>query len=109
MVPATLLVVFLAQATPAPQAPPASPTPSPHAQGAGSGAYVPQRVYDTRRKAFTDFETMLADLARADAARQEEPHLRTDGLVGAVEAAGRRVSRRPGPAHWPGERRGGAR
>jgi uncharacterized iron-regulated protein len=74
MVPATLLVVFLAQATPAPQAPPASPAPSPHAQGAGSGAYVAQRVYDTRRKAFTDFETMLADLARADVVLVGEQH-----------------------------------
>jgi uncharacterized iron-regulated protein len=36
---------------------PASPIPS---------VYVPQRVYDTQRKAFTDFETMEADLARAD-------------------------------------------
>ena len=26
--------------------------------------FGPQRVFDTRRKAFTDFETMLADLAR---------------------------------------------
>lgn len=74
MVPATLLVMFLAQAIPAPQTPVAPATPSPHAQGAASGAYIPQRVYDTRRKAFTDFETMLADLARADVVMVGEQH-----------------------------------
>jgi uncharacterized iron-regulated protein len=36
--------------------------------------YLPQRVYDTRRKAFTDFETMLADLSRADAVIVGEQH-----------------------------------
>ena len=36
--------------------------------------YVPQRVYDTVRGAFTDFETMLADLARADAIILGEQH-----------------------------------
>jgi uncharacterized iron-regulated protein len=36
--------------------------------------YVPQRVFDTRQKAFTDFETMLADLARADAVFVGEQH-----------------------------------
>lgn len=38
------------------------------------GAYVPQRVFDTRQKAFSDFETMLADLARADAVFVGEQH-----------------------------------
>jgi len=33
--------------------------------GAVSTAYVPQRVYDTRRATFSDFEVMTADLARA--------------------------------------------
>jgi len=37
-------------------------------------SYVPQRVYDTRQKAFTDFETMLADLARADVVFLGEQH-----------------------------------
>jgi len=37
-------------------------------------AYVPQRVYDTRQKAFGDFETMLADLARADVIFLGEQH-----------------------------------
>jgi uncharacterized iron-regulated protein len=36
--------------------------------------YVPQRVYDTRRSAFTDFESMLADLARADVVFVGEQH-----------------------------------
>jgi uncharacterized iron-regulated protein len=44
-------------------------TASPH----GSG-YVPQRVFDTQRKTFTDFETMAADLARADVVLIGEQH-----------------------------------
>ncbi|MGH9307992.1 MAG: ChaN family lipoprotein, partial [Vicinamibacterales bacterium] len=43
---------------------PAVPTPS----------YVPQRVYDTRRNAFVDFEVMLADLAGADVVFVGEQH-----------------------------------
>jgi uncharacterized iron-regulated protein len=39
-----------------------------------SAVYVPQRVYDTRRKAFTDFESMLAGLARTDAVLVGEQH-----------------------------------
>ena len=39
-----------------------------------SSAYVPQRVYDTRRSAFSDFETMTADLARADVILIGEQH-----------------------------------
>jgi uncharacterized iron-regulated protein len=37
-------------------------------------SYVPQRVFDTRQKGFSDFETMLADLARADAVFVGEQH-----------------------------------
>jgi uncharacterized iron-regulated protein len=37
-------------------------------------SYVPQRVFDTRQKAFSDFETMLADLARADVIFLGEQH-----------------------------------
>lgn len=73
MISATLFVVILAQAAAMPQRP-ASPGASPHAQSRASGAYVPQRVYDTHRKAFTDFETMLADLARADVVLVGEQH-----------------------------------
>jgi uncharacterized iron-regulated protein len=48
------------------------------AQGAAAGqpppAYVPERVYDTTRSAFADFEVMLADLARADVVLVGEQH-----------------------------------
>ena len=46
-------------------APPAPKPPS---------VYVPQRVYDTQRKVFTDFEMMEADLARADVVLLGEQH-----------------------------------
>ena len=39
-----------------------------------AASYVPQRVFDTRQKGFGDFETMLADLARADAVFVGEQH-----------------------------------
>ena len=41
---------------------------------ASAAAYVPERVYDTRRHGFTDFESMLADLARADVVFVGEQH-----------------------------------
>jgi hypothetical protein len=47
---------------------PAAQAPAPAA------SYVPQRVFDTRQKGFGDFETMLADLARADAVFVGEQH-----------------------------------
>jgi uncharacterized iron-regulated protein len=65
---------MLAQAQPAQTTPAQAPAASPHTQAAAFGTYVPQRVYDTRRKAFTDFETMLADLARADVVLVGEQH-----------------------------------
>jgi uncharacterized iron-regulated protein len=37
-------------------------------------AYVPERVYDTRRQAFADLESMLADIARADVVFVGEQH-----------------------------------
>ena len=37
-------------------------------------SYVPERVFDTRQKGFSDFEAMLADLARADAVFVGEQH-----------------------------------
>jgi uncharacterized iron-regulated protein len=46
-------------------APPAPPPPA---------VFVPQRVYDTQRRAFTDFEMMEADLARADVVLLGEQH-----------------------------------
>ena len=39
-----------------------------------SPAYVPERVYDTRRAAFSDFEVMLADIAAADVVFVGEQH-----------------------------------
>ena len=46
---------------------PPAPPPAP-------SVYVPQRVYDTQRKTFTDFEQMEADLARADVVILGEQH-----------------------------------
>ena len=47
------------------------------AQAAGAVTapeYVPQRVYDTRRGAFTDFESMAADVGQADVVFVGEQH-----------------------------------
>ena len=41
---------------------------------AATPAYVPERVYDTRRQAFVDLESMLADLAKADVVFVGEQH-----------------------------------
>jgi uncharacterized iron-regulated protein len=58
-----------------PQAPAGAPQqPAAPAASIVMSDYVPQRVYDTRRKAFTDFETMLADLVRADVVMVGEQH-----------------------------------
>ena len=64
-----MIPVLLAAALPfiQPQLPPSHPP-------IVSASYVPQRVFDTRRKAFSDFEVMLADLARADAVFVGEQH-----------------------------------
>ena len=44
------------------------------ASESSGAAYVPERVYDTQRGAFSDFEAMLADLARADVVFVGEQH-----------------------------------
>jgi len=62
--PAWLALTFILQAPPTPQPAPPAPPPS----------YVPQRVYDTGRQHFSDFETMLADLAKADVVFVGEQH-----------------------------------
>ena len=54
-----------------PQLPPTHP---PMTVDAADPSYVPQRVYDTQRKRFTDFEIMSADLARADVVLVGEQH-----------------------------------
>jgi uncharacterized iron-regulated protein len=47
----------------------------PSAQAPAPGpSYVPQRVFDTRQKGFGDFESMVADLARADVVFVGEQH-----------------------------------
>lgn len=63
-----LAAIFIPFIQPPPQAsaPPAPPV--------AVSSYVPQRVFDTRRKDFSDFESMLADLARADAVFVGEQH-----------------------------------
>ena len=66
MIPVLGLVFVLSQA---PAQPPATP---PREQIAA--VYVPQRVYDTRAASFTDFESLLADLARADVILLGEQH-----------------------------------
>jgi uncharacterized iron-regulated protein len=50
------------------------PPPKPPASPPALSSYVPQRVYDTRQKGFGDFESMLADLARADVVFVGEQH-----------------------------------
>lgn len=66
--PALLLAAFAAGG----QSLAAAPAPPPAV--IALAAYVPQRVFDTRRQAFTDFEVMLADLARADVIFVGEQH-----------------------------------
>ena len=50
------------------------PPPKPSAVPPVLYSYVPQRVYDTRQKGFSDFEAMLADLTRADVVMVGEQH-----------------------------------
>src|SRR3982750_1726772 len=66
-----MISVLLAAVLPWLQSPPALPPSHPPI---GMSSYVPQRVFDTRRKAFSDFESMLADLARADPVFVGEQH-----------------------------------
>jgi len=75
MIPVLLAILPLVQAQPLPAGHP------PIAQR----AYVPERVYDTQRKTFADFEMMLADLVRADVVFAGEQH--DDANTHALEAA----------------------
>jgi len=63
---ASLAAAAAAQASPAP---PQNPPPA-----AANSEYVPERVFDTRAAAFSDFEVMLADLSRADVVLVGEEH-----------------------------------
>src|SRR5574338_1142962 len=88
-----LLLALQAQPSPAapaqtPASPPAQPAPAAPTQAQPAQpppgqpspdtlvlvSYVPQRVYDSRKKKFTDFEAMLADLSRADVVFVGEQH-----------------------------------
>jgi uncharacterized iron-regulated protein len=51
----------------------AAPTPQ-AADSTPVATYVPHRVYDTKHKRFTDFESMLADITSADIAFLGEQH-----------------------------------
>jgi hypothetical protein len=71
-----VLLLLLAQTVPAPSSQPA-PASAPQAAPAPAqptAAYVPERVYDTRRHAFGDFEQMIAELAGADVVLVGEQH-----------------------------------
>src|ERR1043166_3422011 len=58
-------------------APPAAAqttTPSPQLPSSLAPSYVPHRVYDTRHKRFTDFETLVATVSSADLVFVGEEH-----------------------------------
>ena len=55
------------------QTPPPALTPRP-SQEPVVATYVPERVFDTRSRTFTDFEAMLAELARLDVVLVGEQH-----------------------------------
>jgi uncharacterized iron-regulated protein len=58
---------------------------TPDGKAAPSSGYVPERVYDTQRKAFVDFEVMLADISAADVVFVGEQH--DDSNTHRLEAA----------------------
>jgi uncharacterized iron-regulated protein len=60
---------------------PAAPKPD----SAAPATYTPHRVYDTKKKQFTDFETMLADVMYADVVFLGEQH--DDPITHRLEAA----------------------
>jgi uncharacterized iron-regulated protein len=78
-----MLLVLQAQPAPAGQVPGVQPAPAPAPAPPQTGAptetlvlvsYVPQRVFDSRKKKFTDFEMMLSDLARNEVVFVGEQH-----------------------------------
>src|SRR6188768_1459607 len=66
-----MIPILLAALLPLVQPPAQLPPSHPPVMGAG---YVPERVFDNRGKGFSDFEVMLAELARADAVFVGEQH-----------------------------------
>jgi uncharacterized iron-regulated protein len=76
----TAHVLSAVQTAPSKDAQPAAPGSS------SSAVYVPQRVFDTQRRTFTDFETMVADLSHVDVTLIGEQHdnPNTHGLEAAV-------------------------
>ncbi|MFM8393254.1 MAG: ChaN family lipoprotein, partial [Acidobacteriota bacterium] len=46
----------------------------PPGHGANASSYTPQRVYDAREKRYTDFESMLFDLAKHEVVFVGEQH-----------------------------------
>jgi uncharacterized iron-regulated protein len=74
MLGALMLVLLQAQPVPAPM--PALPPNHPPlpSQAVVLVSYVPERVFDSKKKKFTDFEAMLADLSRADVILVGEQH-----------------------------------
>jgi uncharacterized iron-regulated protein len=70
MIGSLLLLLFQVQAPPASAQAPAPASVAPLVLV----TYVPERVFDSDRKRFTDFEAMLADLARADVVFVGEQH-----------------------------------
>ena len=61
------------------------PAPTKPAADSVAASYVPHRVYDTRNKRFTDFESMLADVMYADVVFLGEQH--DDPITHRLEAA----------------------
>jgi uncharacterized iron-regulated protein len=68
------ILAFALQAQPATQATPTLPPDHPPINPVVLVSYIPERVYDSDRKRFTDFEVMLAELARADVVLVGEQH-----------------------------------
>jgi uncharacterized iron-regulated protein len=71
----SLLVLLLAGVATPPQTQAAATTAQPRpTQTATAVTYVPERVFDTRTRSFTDFEVMLAELSHADVVLVGEQH-----------------------------------
>lgn len=71
------MLLLALQTPPATSSPAPAPQPGPQAAPAEPViivSYVPERVFDSRRKEFADFETMLANVASADVVFVGEQH-----------------------------------